>query len=558
MYGVFSSLPTVRLGYSQPMQRAIPLALFAWAAAAQQASLEGVAVNALSGEPLSGVHVKLVTGVNSGVTGSYGALSDRTGHFAIATVRPGVYILICERSGYLQVQAKDSGIPNITLKPGQQLKEYKVAMTPRAILAGKVLDENGDPVQGVRMETMPVPPTTESFAILPLPDGATDDRGEFRVVIAPGRYYLRANSPQNAPQNQTPERRNDGSSVAAYRSTFYPSSGAKEHAIPVEAVGGKETSGLEIRLTRQQGLSITGIISGIPDQNSRANVSLQQIFEAPQRGNFFRNVAAGADGKFVFTGLEPGRYWVAASYSGKTALSSRRVEIRLENSGAPQVTIALQAQGELTGTIAIEGDAPGTPAGRLTVRLEPSDQNWMNAGSLKGGQLDKDNAFRIEGVGPGKFRVRVDGLQENAYLKTINDAAASGDEGILDLQNGGAIRIKLAVSRAGAQISGRVLDSNGERLLTPLAMIVLMKGPDDQLPFNPSRDIKADGTFTIKGIAPGKYRLFAIDPFSMNPNSNGMDAAKKLFARGEEIEFKEGDRITKDVKLLPKEDANAK
>jgi hypothetical protein len=44
----------------------------------------------------------------------------------------------------------------------------------------------------------------------------------------------------------------------------------------------------------------------------------------------------------------------------------------------------------------------------------------------------------------------------------------------------------------------------------------------------------------------------------MNPNSNGMDAAKKLFARGEEIEFKEGDRITKDVRMLPKEDANAK
>ena len=557
MYGVFSSLPTVRLGYIQPMRRAIVLVLFAGSAAAQQASLEGVAVNALTGEPLSGVHVKLVTGVMGGVTGSYGAMSDRTGHFAIATVRPGVYILFCERSGYLQVQAKEAGIPNLTLKPGQQIKEYKVAMTPRAILAGKVLDENGDPVQGVRLETTPVPPTVDSFTFLPLPDPVTDDRGEFRVAIAPGRYYLRANTPQMGPQNQTPERRNDGSSAAAYRSTFYPSTATKEHAIPVEAVGGKETSGLEIRLTRQQGLSITGIVSGIPDQNSRANVSLQQVIEGPQRGNIYRNVAAGADGKFVVTGLEPGRYWIAASYSGKTPLSSRRAEIRLEGS-APPVTLALQAQGDLAGTLAVEGDPPGTPAGKLTVRLEPADQNWMNAGSLKGGQVDQDNAFHIEGVGPGKFRVRVDGLQENAYLKTINDAAASGDEGILDLQNGGAVRIKLAVSRAGAQISGRVLDSNGERLLTPLAMIALMKAPEDQMPFNAGREIKADGTFAIKGIAPGKYRLFAIDPFNMNPNSNGMDAAKKLFARGEEIEFKEGDRITKDVRMLPKEDANAK
>src|SRR5437870_4750256 len=85
---------------------------------AQQASLEGVALDKVTGQPLPGVHIMLITGVMNGVTGSYGAVSDRTGHFSIATVRPGTYLMLCDRSGYLHAVPKDAGIPNLSLKPG--------------------------------------------------------------------------------------------------------------------------------------------------------------------------------------------------------------------------------------------------------------------------------------------------------------------------------------------------------------------------------------------------------------------------------------------------------
>ena len=42
----------------------------------------------------------------NGFTGAYGAMSDRTGHFSIATIRPGTYILLPERAGYLHVQSE--------------------------------------------------------------------------------------------------------------------------------------------------------------------------------------------------------------------------------------------------------------------------------------------------------------------------------------------------------------------------------------------------------------------------------------------------------------------
>src|SRR5207249_4495943 len=101
------------------------------------------------------------------------------GHYSIATIRPGTYILFCDRSGYLQVQSKDSGIPNLSLKPSQQLRDYKIVLAPRAILAGRVIDENGDPVPGATIETVAVPPESvslmQSMSMLAGQQG-TDDR----------------------------------------------------------------------------------------------------------------------------------------------------------------------------------------------------------------------------------------------------------------------------------------------------------------------------------------------------------------------------------------------
>ena len=81
---------------------------------AQPSSIEGLAMDAVSKAPLAGVHVRLLTGSQANLTGSYGAISDREGRFSIAAIRPGTYILFPERSGYLYAQAKaDPSIPNV-------------------------------------------------------------------------------------------------------------------------------------------------------------------------------------------------------------------------------------------------------------------------------------------------------------------------------------------------------------------------------------------------------------------------------------------------------------
>jgi hypothetical protein len=545
------------------MRSAILLLLIPALILAQQASLEGTAVDRFTGQPLSGVHIMLITVVmDGGITGAYGAVSDRAGHFSIATVRPATYLLLCDRTGYLHAQLKDTGLPNLTLKPGQQLKDFKIEMTPRAILSGRVLDENADPLQGAIVEPVALPPESMSFTQMinnSLEGGrSTDDRGEFRLIVVPGRYYVKATARGNAGGRYGDpgvERRNDGSIVIPYVPTFYPSTAVKGRATILEAAGGRETSGLEIHLTRQQGLSITGVVSGIPDGSSGVAVQIAELREGRKRISNSHGYGIGRDGKFSFNNLEPGTYRVSASFrSGKTQLNSDTAEVTLGAFDPPPLTLVLHPAAEIRGTLVFEDDSPGAPAQKYIVRLEPAGETVEYGGDC---ETDSEKNFQL-GTAAGKYHVRVNTLPENAYVKSleVNGTAVASD--LFELPDGSRdAHLKIIVSRGGAQISGRVRDAEGDRLLTPLAIVALMSGPT--APDVRNTGVAPDGRYSFKGVRPGKYRLLGINPFEMAiMNDDEAAALAGLFERGEEVELREGDRITKDLKLLPKGDANAK
>jgi hypothetical protein len=325
-------------------------------------------------------------------------------------------------------------------------------------------------------------------------------------------------------------------------------------------------SGIEIRLARQQqGLSISGVVSGIPEGPSRGYV-VMQFGESAQRTNSSRSTSPGADGKFRFDGLQPGFYRVWALYNsdGKTQLASRTVESQLENTEIANMELALVPGVELTGTLRMEGEAVGAAAPKRTVKLDPALGYFQVNLGMTGGEVDRDGAFRIANIVPGKYRVKVEPLPENAYVKTLEIDGAAVTKGMADLSKvARGASAKLVIGSNGAQISGRVLDANGERMLTNVVMIFLARDVED-IPQvgNGTAQATPDGKYTVKAVVPGKYRLFALNAFEISGAASAsgdvIDMMKKLFERGEEIEFKEGDRITKDLKVIPMEDPNAK
>ena len=197
---------------------------------AQQSGVAGVAIDAVTRRPLAGVHITM----RSASDQPYGSISDKDGRFSIATMPPAVYSLTGRHNGYIQLPIRDE---SIALQPGEQLTNLTVELTPEAVISGRVVDENGDPVQWVRVEAIPAG-SSRNMGVEMGRNERPDERGQFRMTGPPGKYYIKA-SPEHGMQGSR-EIRSDGLSPPLYGNTFYPSAETQEQANVVEATAGHE------------------------------------------------------------------------------------------------------------------------------------------------------------------------------------------------------------------------------------------------------------------------------------------------------------------------------
>jgi len=336
----------------------------------------------------------------------------------------------------------------------------------------------------------------------------------------------------------------------------------------VEAAAGADVVNIEIRLTQSghggpaRSLTVSGAVMGAPE-GARPSVILR-YGESEDRLNSSRSTSTGPDGKFSISGLQPGFYRIYAQYStGKTALQSQAIDTRLDSADAVNLQLILAPGEDLNGTVEFVGDAtPSTPAGKISVRLATADNSFYVQDSLSG-DVAKDGGFRISNVPPGKYHAVVEPMPENGYLKSVVvDGTASPDD-TLDLSHGArGSRVKITVSRNGGRLSGRVLDKNGEPVASSMVMVFLAKDVKQLQDGDMTR--VSEAKYEIKAIRPGKYHLIAVDALQLAASAQASDEEamlKKLFDLAEEIEIKEGDRITKDLtavdKMPDKEPAHA-
>jgi len=540
--------------------------LLAASLAAQTASVEGVVVNQATGQPMGDVHVRVLTGdvATVSVERVYGAMSDRTGHFSISGMKPGLYLVVPERTGFVFVRPSGP-IPAtvLALKAGQHITDQKVEMTPCGFVSGRVADDAGDPVPGVSLQLRAAPPDTDfvnPFAV-PLPN-YTDDHGEFRIVVSPGKYYLQA-MPRN--YGLPMEIRAGTGPAAPYVATYYPNADSMGEASPIQVKPGQDVTSLEIRLTHArpsalgggtvQPQSIGGLVTGTPD-GARATITLRGS-QNPGAMQPIRGSIVEQEGKFIFRGLPPGYYRVFAQYApGKVRLQSQAVEVQLTGADVSDLRLHLAPGEDLGGSLEVAGEAAGAaPARKIAVKLESAEPGGPATPETSPAEVGKDGYFRIPAIFPGRYRVRVEPLPEGTFIRSVTVDGAAVDDAGFELSRGGAgARLKITLSRNASQLSGTVLDHDGAPLTSPLAAVLVWK---DAAQVRPEHNPVADSRYALKDLRPGTYRVLAVDAFdftNLAGANNPDEFAKALRSAAEEIEVKEGVRMVKDLKVVAKED----
>jgi hypothetical protein len=232
---------------------------------AQPASFAGIALNSITRKPLDGVHISMCVLRHGPAEIFYGALTDKDGHFSIANMPPRKYGFSAKHNGFVPPDQI------ITLKEGEQVTDFTVEMMPEAVITGRVLDDFGDPVEDAYARAISVDSHARFTMTLDRMYCQTDEHGRFRIVGAPGKFYVTAS--RAGSEIPLHEIRTDGSQRPVFAPTWYPESESQERATVVEAIAGRETAGIDIRLVRKRSLSISGVVTGTPEGSTHAIVS---------------------------------------------------------------------------------------------------------------------------------------------------------------------------------------------------------------------------------------------------------------------------------------------
>jgi hypothetical protein len=543
-----------------PTPSAAPLGQTSDEKAKQQAKLQGQVLNQVTGEPVRKANVSLKP---EGGGTNLKAVTDNEGKFAIENIDPGRYILAGERQGFVTQNygaSRPTG-PGTTLelKATQSIKDLAFKLTPQGVVAGRVLDDEGEPVSGVSVQVLQYRYIAGKKRLIPAATTLvlTNDLGEYRAPnLSPGRYYV-ATSPQKIAELQSGTERSATKGVQeGFIPTYYPNAADAATASAVDVGPGAEVRGIDLRLRKARVFKVSGkVMNGVT--GTPLNPAMLMVYKREAGG--MSTVPAsmymvqGDKGIFELRNLPPGGYALLAVSANPQDMMMSMSSLDIAEQDIEGMVINVGSGVELPVTAKLEGvqpppdqdnnkDAskPPDPATDLSnVRLVLQlDENPM--ASLSTVQLGKDGKALFKRVNADKYKLVVVGLPQGTYLKAAKfgdrDALDSG----IDLRQGAGGSLDLVIAAPAAQISGVVHNDKGEP--SPGAIITLVP-KDAKARTDLSRSGTADqnGNIRMRGVVPGEYSVFAWE--DIEPGAGDDEEFRKPFdSKGTKVKLSEGSK----------------
>jgi len=473
---------------------------------AGRGSVEGWVVNELTSEPIRHGKVTLRS-TRSGVTAAYSALSDATGHFWMAGIDPGTYLALVDRAGFLHKPHRQ-GMPRrvpatITLKPKSDVQDLILLMTPSSVVTGRVLDQDGDPAAGFHVQAMRYSYVRGKRQLQLLALSDTNDLGEYRLYgLDRGQYYIAAMTTASVQK----ELQQSESAPDHYIATYFPNAVDIAGATPISVAEGSQVEGIDISAVVPPLVAIRGRASCSSGPMSRETVVTLASRASDSNGSTISTSGVNAEGNFQFRGVAPGLYTISATFSDQHAQYGTAQALEVRNSSIENLQLVLNKAMVVNGRIESDGDE-SLDLRNLRILLEPEAD--LIAGSLVV-NVKSDAAFSVSGIFPLDYRLEIFGLPERYYVRKIQMGMEEIPGRKIDFSHFAGSLI-LQISSAGGSISGSVFDHEQQ----PVQAIEVALVPDPPRPDIPElyKTVRSDqsGQYTIQGIPPGNYQIFAID-----------------------------------------------
>ncbi|MCX6630096.1 MAG: carboxypeptidase-like regulatory domain-containing protein, partial [Candidatus Solibacter sp.] len=391
------------------------------------ASLEGQVMNALTGDPLKKVTLMLVNprGGSRATARPRGsratAETDGGGKFRFQDIASGRYLLFGERTGFARQAygARTNPISGTMLvfAAGKEVKDLRFKLSPSAVIAGKVLDDEGEGIPNAAVMALKTMYDHGKKQFLPIGAVQTNDVGEYRLGNLKGGKYVISATFRNLgmglagtssakPPADKPE--------PAFTTTFYPNSNDPLAASPIDIGLGAEMRGMDIRMAKVKAFRVKGKLSEAPGKTTI-------VFLTPKgqgiTGLVTRNMAlAQQDGSFEFKGVAPGSYLLNATGTDGLAQVGTMRPVTVTDQHIDGLILGAEAGGELPGSVAIEG-ATKEKVNLKEIKVVLASTEILNV-SPPQASVGEDGKFSFKSVAPDHYLVSVQSGAETLYTKS--------------------------------------------------------------------------------------------------------------------------------------------
>jgi hypothetical protein len=468
----------------------------------------GRVVNALDEHPLSHATVTLAE-IRSRRT-PLTTTSDDDGHFDFTAVPPGKYHMMGIAAGYVSApyMAHEQFGTAIVTGAGLATDSLTLRLTPMSVIAGRVIDEAGDPIQRASVALYRDNPLAGSEHVTRFRILNTGDDGQFEFNrLPPGKYFLSATAtPWYAVHARTdmqdanfPYRAAIDPAVdVAYPMIFFPHALDSDSASPINLRGGDHVTA-DMQFQPEHAVTLSLRVPSGEQPNQRQTQLMRSVFGMDEAVQI--QMMETSDGVQRLPGLAPGQYKVAQNPPG-SRFPGHAQAVDLTTGST---TLDASQPVNLT-TVSVTVHAANGES--LPTRLQLNLRSVGSNRAANFGMNDKGVA-ELDNVPPGDYRfvLNGEGHQWNVVSLLLNDKAVADKR--LHIDSGGSLTADLTISATAVDVEGF---ARREDKPAPGSLVLLVPAGSDTSEALFRRDQSdLDGSFAFSNVVPGNYILVAID-----------------------------------------------
>jgi hypothetical protein len=456
--------------------------------------------------------------------------TDAEGAFTASGLPEGVYVIHAYAPAYVMTDA-DSRDRHYRLGA-----HVTLTLTKGGAITGRVEDEAGVPLVRGRVW---------AYWLRTL-DGAaadraeryqrnvtTDDRGVYRLYGLPSGIYQVA-----VMRERGPERRD-------LLTSFHPS-GSRAAAAEITVQTGSETTGVNIRLHRERGATVSGKVSGTVAKDTSVG-----LFHLDSQ-HWERYGEVKPDQTFVIRGVADGEYEVGATTqnytnegAGRTAIAAP-VRVTVRGADVSGLALRLLPVASLKGRLMLEKSADKCDAATaalaesvVSARLAADRRSrspWIGTDVS-----DAPGRFQLRELEAGNYGLHFDWPAPHWYVRAVAGLPQTANAAGFALKPGQALdNLVVTVATNGATLRGRVMAEEKTKLPARVRIHLVpveTAQADDVLRYGET-PMQPDGVFQFNHLAPGKYWLLAQavplnEPLTATPRLQARDATLRAKLRQE-------------------------